>query len=163
MKCCIFVNTLVTIKFKNEYFEYIINGTISKIELCSPPFIRIHVLDVFENKNNRIFPRRDVYLPANLSINNNIYYCTISNISLGGIAFTLDKKIPNTTECEAYIFLSEKNTIFCKGIILRSSPRDLYQEFNMQFTFMDEEDSNSLYSYLYSIDNFYDDLRNKYL
>lgn len=163
MKSCIFVDKGITIKYKNEYFEYIIQGLISKIELCGSPFIRIQVLNVSENKNQRIFPRHDIYLPANLSVNNNTYFCTISNISLSGIAFLVDKEMPSDIECEANIFLNENNTIFCKGMILRCSPQNSFLEFSMQFTFMDEENSNCLYSYLYSIDNSYDYLRSKYL
>jgi len=163
MKSCIFVDTCATIKFKNEYFEYLIHGSISKIELSASPFIMVKVLNIFGNINNRIFPRHDVYLPATLSIaNNNTYFCTVSNISLGGIAFLLNKEIPSATNCEANILLNEKNTIFSKGIILRCSPQASLLEYSMQFTFMNEEDSNCLYSFLYSIDNSYEGLISKY-
>lgn len=164
MKYCLFVDTIVTIKFKNDVFEYIINGYVSKIELCGSPFIRVQVIDLCGNINNRIFPRHYVYAPAIICIENNTpYYCTVENISLGGISFFLNKSIPTSTNCEANIFLNDKNSIYCKGTILRSSPKGLLHEYSMQFTFMDEEDSNVLYSYLDSIDSHYDYLRSKYL
>lgn len=164
MKSCLFVGTAVAIKFKNEYFEYIIHGSISRIELSGSPFIRVQAFDINENKNNRLFPRQDVYLPATLSIeNNNTYYCMVSNISLSGVSLLLNREISNATECEANILLNDKNTIFGKGIILRCSPLDLLMQFSLQFTFMDEENSNYLYSYLHSIDNSYNSLRSKYL
>ncbi len=163
MKACLLLETFVTIKFGNEQFEYLIHGSISKIELSGSPFIRVQALNIFGNINNRVFPRQSVYLPATLSIdNNNTYFCTVSNISLGGIAFLLDKEIPCATICEANIFLNEQNTIFTKGVILRCSPLSSLLEFSMQFTFMDEEDSNCLYSFLYSINNSYNTLRSKY-
>jgi hypothetical protein len=113
MKSCILVDTCVIVKFKNEFFEYLIHGSIAKIELCGSPFIRVHNLDIFGNINNRIFPRHDVYLPATISIGSDItYFCTVLNISLGGIAFLLDKEIPSSTDCETNIFLNDKNTIF---------------------------------------------------
>ena len=164
MKSCLFIGTCLAIKFKNSYFEYIIQGSISRIELCGSPYIRVQVFNIFENKNHRLFPRQDVYLPATLSIdNNNTYYCTVSNISLGGAALLLNKRIPNATECEANILLNDKNTIFGKGIILRCSPLNSLVEFSMKFTFMDEENSNCLYSYFHSLNNSYNSLRSQYL
>ena len=164
LKSNLFIGTNITIKFKNEYYEYIIHGPITKIELCGSPYIRVRSSNISENKNNRLFQRHDVYLPAILSFhNNNGCYCKVSNISLGGIAFLLNREIPNGTECEAYIFLNEYYTIYCKGEILRCSTQNSFIEFSMRFTFMDEENSNCLYSYLYSIDNSYDSLRSKYL
>jgi len=164
MKSCILVDTCIIIKFKNEFFEYLIHGPISKIELCGSPFIKVHSLDIFENINNRVFPRHDVYLPATISIgSDDTYFCKVLNISLGGIAFLLDKEIPNFTDCEVNIFLNDKNTIFSKGIILRCFPQAEMLKYSMQFTFMNEEDSNCLYSFLYSIDNSYNELRNKYI
>lgn len=164
LKSNVFANTYVSIKYKNEFFEYLIHGSISKIELCMEPFIRVQTTEIFENINCRSFPRHDVSLPATLSINNNsTHYCKISNISLGGAAFLLDKDIPSTSECEAYIFLNHNNSIYGKGVILRCSKHGLIHQFCMQFTFMDEENSNTLDSFLYSIDNSYDALRSKYL
>ena len=143
MKSCIFVDTCVTIKFKNEYFEFVIHGSISKIELGTSPFIRICAIDIFGNINNRAFPRHYVYLPASLSIGSDItYFCTVLDISLAGISFLLDKEIPSATECEANIFLNENKSIFSKGIILRSTTQSSLFKFSMQFTFMNEEDSN---------------------
>lgn len=164
LKSFIFIGSDIELKFKNEYYEYIIQGTISKIELCGSPFIRVDIQDIAEAKNSRIFPRRDVYLPATLSIDSeNTYFCTISNISLGGIAFLLDREIKSDTECEANIFLDKDNTIFVKGSILKSVKLDPFFKFNMKFTYMDEEDSNCLYSYIQAIDKSYDILRSIYL
>jgi len=164
IETCIFVDEGITIKYKNEYFEYTILGSISKIELCGSPFVRINVLDILENINNRTFPRYDVYLPANLSFDSKSdYFCTVSNISLGGIALLIDKELPVNIECEINILLNESNSVFGRGIPVRCSPHGSFHNFCMQFTYMDEENSNSLSSYLCSIDASYDYLRSKYL
>ncbi len=164
VKSCPFKDISAIIKFKNEYFEYIIHGIVTKVELCGSPFIRIQPLDIYGNINNRVFPRHDVYLPATVSISNdNTYFCTVSNISLGGIAFLLDKEIPSAIECEANIILNEKTSIFSKGIILRCSPQASLLEYSMQFTFMNEDDSNNLYEFLYSLDISYKEIISKYI
>jgi hypothetical protein len=164
MKSCPSTDNHITIKYTDELFEYIIHGTISKIELCSSPFMTIDVIDILGSNNNRIFPRYYVYIPAIISLDiNTSYFCTVENISLGGISFVLNKPLPTAIECEVNIFLDDTNSVFSKGIILRCSEKGALHEYSMQFTFMEEEDSNYLYSFLNSIDKQYDYLRGKYL
>ncbi len=163
MKACLFTNTKVEIKYKNEYFEYNITGVISKIELSASPCINIKINTVAENLNHRVFPRLDVYLPATLSSGNDSYYCNILNLSLGGVAFMMDREIPVNTCCEINILLEDSSSVYAKGEILRMSIEDSLYKYSMMFNFMDEENSNRLYSYLNSLENSYSSLRNKYL
>ncbi len=163
MKGCIFTDSCVDIKYNNEYFEYIITGTISKIELSGSPYIKVKIHGIVESINHRIFQRLDVCLPATLCSGNNSYFCKVSNLSLGGAAFLLNKEIPIKTSCEINILLEDNSTIYAKGELLRIYKDNSIYTYSMMFTFMEEENSNHLYSYLYSLENSYDLLRDKYL
>lgn len=161
---CIFINSNITIKYRNEYFEYLIYGSISKIDLCGLPYIRIKIQNIFQTKNNRMFPRQDVHFPANLSMpGSNIYFCMVSNISLGGLSFVTNQDLYSNLECEINIYLDEITSIYAKGNINRCNYKNSLSEFSMQFTYMNEDNSNTLYNFLHSIDRSYDELRDKYL
>ncbi len=164
MKACPFVNTNISIKYKNDFFEYIITGIITDIELSGSPYIRIEAVDIIENINHRIFPRQDVYLPATLSYNaDEVYYCNVLNISLGGTSFLLDREITGGCEYEASIILTNRNSVYCRGIILRYSAEESLHKYSMKFTFMDDENSNRLYAYLTSVDSSFNYLRDSYM
>lgn len=163
MKSRLFTETSVDIKYKNEYFEYNIAGTISKIELSASPCIEVKIHNVAEKINHRLFPRLDVYLPATIFCGNNSYYCNVSNLSLGGVAFLINEEIAVNSCCEINILLEGNITVFAKGEILRSSKEDLSNKYSMMFNFMEEENSNRLYSYLNSLENSCNNLRNKCL
>ncbi len=163
MKGCLFTDTGVDIKYNNEYFEYIITGTISKIELSGSPYIKVKINGIVESLNHRIFQRLDVCLPATLCSDNNSYFCKVSNLSLGGAAFLLDKEIPIKTSCEINILLEDNSTVYAKGELLRTYKENSLYKYSMMFTFMEEENSNRLHSYLHSLQNSYNRLREKYL
>lgn len=163
MKACLFTNTNVEIKYRNEYFEYNIKGVISKIELSASPYINVKIDHVAANLNHRVFPRLDVCLPATLTNGNESYYCSTSNLSLGGVAFLMDREIPVNTCCEINILLEDSSSVYAKGEILRMSREDSLYKYSMMFNFMEEENSNRLYSYLLSLEDSYSSLRNKYL
>ncbi len=163
MKGCLFIDTSVDIKYNNEYFEYIITGTISKIELSGSPYIKVKIHGIVESINHRVFQRLDVCLPATLCSGNNSYFCKVSNLSLGGAAFLLDKEIPIKTSCEINILLEDNSTVYAKGELLRTYKENSLYKYSMMFTFMEEENSNRLYSFLYSLENSYNLLRDKYL
>lgn len=164
MKACLFVDTNIVIKYKNDFFEYIISGRIVNIELSGSPYVRINVVDIIENINHRIFPRQDVYLPATLShANGEAYYCNVFNISLGGTALLLDRDLPDGCEREANIMLNDRSSVYCRGMILRHSSENSLSKYSMKFTFMDDENSNRLYAYLTSLDSSFNYLRDRYL
>jgi len=163
LRGCIFIGSSVDIKYNNEYYEYLITGKISKIELSGSPYIDVKIQGVTESLNNRVFQRLDVCLPATLCIENNSYFCKVSNLSLGGAAFLLDREIPVKTNCEINILLGDNSTVYAKGLLLRTSMENSLYKHSMMFTFMEEDNSNRLYSYLNSLENSYDLLREKYL
>ncbi len=163
MKACLFIDTKVDIKYQNKFYEYIITGSVVKIELSAAPFITIKIDNVVENHNNRAFPRLDVYLPSTLSCSTNSYFCTVTNLSLGGIAFLLDRDIDMSMEYEINMLLEDRESVFAKGTILRKSIKNTLNKYGMMFTFMDEENNNHLYAYLHSLNDSYNTLRSMYL
>jgi len=163
LRACLFSGTPVDIKFNNQYYEYILNCSVVKIELSRFPYIRVKVHNICESQNHRIFPRLDVYLPAALSTSSSSYYCNVSNLSLGGTAFLIDQEIPENSPCEINILLDDNSSIYAKGQIVTASTENSLYKYCMMFTFMEEENSNRLYSYLISLENSYAGLRNKYL
>ena len=163
MKACLFIGTNVDIKYNNDYFEYIINGSIVKIELSGSPYIKVKINKIVENVNHRFFPRLDVCLPAAICSADNTFYCNVTNLSLGGTAFLIDKEISLNSTCEINILLEYNSSVYARGTILRSSKEDSLHKYSMMFTFMEEENSNRLYSYLYNLEFSYNSLRSKYL
>lgn len=163
IKNCIFIDAHITIKYKNDFYEYVITGTIVAMELSSVPFVTVRIRDINAKLNHRSFPRRDTYLPATLCYGDDSSYCTISNLSLSGVAFLLDKKLENDLSCELIVLLNKKASFFVKGKILRSIAQDSLYKYGIMFTFMDDENSNRLHTYLHSVDNSYNFLKEKYL
>lgn len=166
MKFCLFLNAKIDIKYVNEYFEYIISGNVAKIELSGSPYISIKINDIKESVNQRVFPRRDIYLPASLTHRNSVYFCTITNLSLGGVAFLHNQKIDFIGECEINILLEYTGTVFAKGNILRCSKHDYLDniyKYSMMFTYMDEENSNLLHSYFHDLEASFNKLGKLYL
>lgn len=164
IKRYIFVDTNLTIKYKNEQSEYIIKGSVCKISLCGLPYISVKVADFYHCINCRKFTRRDVNLPASLSVTgNDIYFCTISNISLGGVSFVINKDLVSGAEYETNIYMNDNTSIYAKGIINKNSCNNSLYEYRMQFTYMNEENSNMLHTCLHDIEKSLDALKNKYL
>ncbi len=163
LRACLFSGTQVDIKFNNQYYEYILNCSVVKIELSRFPYILVKVDKICESPNNRLFPRLDVYLPAALSTSSSSYYCNVSNLSLGGTAFLIDQVFPENTSCEINILLEDNSSIYAKGQIVTASTENELYKYCMMFTFMEEENSNRLFSYLDALENSYASLKSKYL
>lgn len=164
VKWCLFINSKVIVKFKNEQNEYLLQGFVSKIDISSLPYIRVKIIDCQQNTNNRMFPRRDVMFPASVTVpSNKTYFCIVSNISLGGVSFLVDQDIPTENECELSICLDSNETIYAKGIVIKNRYRGIIYEFRMQFTYMNEEHSTVLHNCMHHIEESFDTLREKYL
>lgn len=164
IKSCLFIDSKITIKFKNDQFEYLLRGSVCEIILSGLPYISVKIDEYKQNANYRLFPRRDVMFPANIAVpGNEAYFCIVSNISLGGISFLIGQDIPESSEYEINICLNGHDSIYAKGIINKNRGIGITYEFRMQFTYMNEEHSTMLHNCMHDIEKSYDLLRNKYL
>lgn len=157
------VDSKLHIKYKDEFFEYIIFGHIISIKLTELPFARVKIDSINENVNNRSFPRHDVCLATEImNSKSEAIYCITSNISLSGSAIYTNELLELNQDYNMSIYLREDEPITVTGNILRGRQLNNFREYNLEFTCMDEENSNKLSYYLFSIDRHYDFIRSKY-
>jgi|BioPla2DNA2_1021312.scaffolds.fasta_scaffold03371_13 c-di-GMP-binding flagellar brake protein YcgR len=155
-----------SIKYTTEDSEYIFEGEVTKIDPDFPCSVTIDIVNVTELKNQRIFPRADVFLASNIKLedSNKEYFSIIHDISLVGVAFYC-KDILETDgkQIEIFIYLPNEQTISAKGKIARTTFKnnDII-DYGFQFTEMHEENNNSLSNFFGNLEEEKTKLRNHY-
>ncbi len=140
----------VTIKLTNEDMEYLFIGDISKIQPQFPSLVTFDIKNIKDLKNSRVFPRYDVYVAASIKSENSEdeHFAIIHDISLTGMAFYSKRDFAIASEqLNLTIFLPNKDIIAAKGTIIRKITYDSYIDYGMNYTDMQEENNNSLYSF----------------
>lgn len=167
LKNIIMLDQSFSIKYITEVSEYIFEGKITKINPDFPSSVTIDIVNVTEVKNQRVFPRADVFLAANIRFEGTIkeYFSVIHNISLVGIAFYCKNILePNDKQIECFIYLPNKQTISAKGEIIRTIYKnDDIIDYGLQFTEMHEENNNSLSNFFSDIEYEKIKLRNDFI
>ena len=141
------------IKQTNEYFEYLFEGVVTGIKADFPAYVTIYVNKADEIINTRVFPRYDTYLASNIRPywDESPYFSIVTNISLGGVAFVSRHQFDYGEECDVSIYLPGSRMILCKGKVIRRNIKSDYTDYSMQFTEMNEDNSNYLSDYLESL------------
>lgn len=144
-----------TLKFNNNYYEYLFEGTVAEIKTASLQYITLKIIRAEEKINVRNFPRYDTHLPAGISTiwSQNESYCVITNLSLSGISFSSKSNFDVQEECFLSIYFPSGSTVLAKGKILRKSSKNAFYEYGMAFTDMTEENSQQISVYLLSLEN----------
>ena len=99
----IFSGCNFTVKFNNDYYEYLFEGVISDIKAAPLQSITIKVCKVEEKINVRNFPRYNTHLPANIAPlwSNAESYCVITEDNSNCIsAYLLSLERSLSTFCD---------------------------------------------------------------
>lgn len=156
-----------SIKYTTENSEYIFEGEVTQIDPDFPSSVTIDIVNVTELKNQRIFPRADVFLAANIKLEDTgrEYFSIIHDISLVGVAFYCkDILEADDKQIDIFIYLPNQQTISAKGKITRSSFKcdDYIIDYGFQFTEMHNENNNSLSKFFSEIEEEKAKLKNEY-
>lgn len=140
----------IVLKYGNEYFEYLFEGTVSSIKVTYPDFITVNVSKAEEQINTRAFPRYDAYLAMNVEPlwDKTLYFGVTNNLSLMGISFSAKHQFDYSEECNVVLHLPDHQMVFAKGKIIRKTPKGNVFDYGMHFTEMNEESTDLLSDYL---------------
>ena len=150
----ILVDTNMSIKYTNEFFEYLFEGSVVDIDPNYPGVVTISIKKADELVNTRFFPRYDAYLASTIKTqyDNDLHFSVVNNICLGGMAFISKVELEYGEEAEVLVYLNKHDAINVKGKIIRKNKKANYYSYSMQFTEMLEESSNQLANYLSAMD-----------
>lgn len=136
----------ISIKYINQYFIYIFEGVVIKVDPTYPAYIAARVTSAEEVINSRLSPRYDVHLSADMKPvwDSDSYAATVTDISYGGIAFICGSRFDYNEELDTDIRLYGNQVIKVRGKIIRKSKKNKVSEYSMQFSDMDEGSYNKL-------------------
>lgn len=155
----------IVIKYTNEYFEYLFEGTVAKINPQYPASVLVHIDKCEELINTRAFQRFDTHLAAYVipiwdDVN---YFSVVTNISLGGMAFICKENFGYGDELNVCMYTPGSKTICVTGKVIRRSVKNSYIDYSMQFIQMLEEDSIVLSEYLDDLDSKIREMQEEYM
>lgn len=112
---------LASLKFSNDYFIYYFSGTVKSISSDIPQSVCLRLDSMEEMINNRLFPRYDVKLKAELKPvwDDEVYECTVTDISYGGAAFVCEHKFDSNEHIEMALQLSGNVIVKITGKVIR--------------------------------------------
>jgi hypothetical protein len=144
----------MTVKYANEFFEYLFEGTVSEIHLDAPRYISVKIIKAEEMINTRTFPRYDTAVPAKIrsSWSEADQYAIVTNVCLGGMAFLSKYSFDYGEECDVYIYLPGSVQVCARGKVIRRAEKNNFIDYSMQFTDMDESNNNLLSHYISSLE-----------
>ena len=154
LQSLIMIGTSISLKFGNEYFEYLFEGVVSNIKVDYLGLITVNVNKAEERINTRAYPRYDIYLASTISPlwSETPYFCIVTNLSFIGIAFASKYQFDSGEECDSSIYLPNHKIIRSKGKIVRKSVFNNIIEYGIHFTELTEENSCLLSDYLTELD-----------
>lgn len=141
--------TNISIKYVNEYFIYLFEGTVYSVNTGSPGYITMHVTNAEEIINTRLSPRYDVHAAADLKPDwdDETYPSTVIDISFGGAAFICKHGFDYNEELALDIRLPIRTMVHVKGKIVRKSIKSGMIDYSVQFTEIDENNCSLLSKY----------------
>ena len=136
----------ISIKYINEYFIYVFEGIVIKIDSEYPGYAAVRITSAEEVLNSRLSPRYDVHLAANMKPvwDSDSYPATVTDISFGGIAFICSNRFDYNEELNMEIHLHINQAIKTRGKIIKKSIKNKIAEYSMQFSDMDESSYKTL-------------------
>lgn len=157
----IMINSHLDVKYSNEFFEYIFEGTVVAIEPKSPRSITILIKRAEELVNTRSFPRYDTYIASTVKLlwEDTLHFSIVNNICLGGMAFVCKRELDYGEEANVCIYIPDFEVICSRGKIIRKTRKNNIFNYSMQFVDMDEANSIRISDYLASIDGINSELK----
>jgi hypothetical protein len=145
----------ISIKYVDEYFIYLFEGTIINISASYPPYLTVRITNAEEIINSRLSPRYDVYMAADLKPgwDDTSYFAVITDISFGGLAFICNLKLDYNEELEITAYLPKGLKINTKGKIIRKTIKNNVIDYSMQFIEINESNCNLLSKYFSSLES----------
>jgi hypothetical protein len=147
--------TNMSIKYSTEYYEYIFDGIVSKINLENPGYVAININKIDKKINTRAFTRYDIYLPSNIKLmtGNTSYFSIVTNISLKGMSFTSNHEFDYNDLCSVCIHLPSSEIIDLNGKIKRKIIKDKFLDYGMHFEEISQINTKTLSEYILSLKN----------
>ena len=140
------------IKYSNDYFIYYFSGIVKSISTDYPEYVTVKINTAEEIINSRLFPRYDVRLKASLkpAWDDEIYQCTVTDISYGGAAFICTHKFDSNEQLEMLLYLPDNVTAKITGkMVRRKGSQSTLADSSIQFIECDNS-SNKLLSVYFS-------------
>ena len=136
----------ISIKYINEYFIYVFEGVVIKIDSVYPGYAAIRITSAGEVINSRLSPRYDVQLAADMKPvwDSDSHPVTVTDISFGGIAFICSNRYDYNEEVDTEIHLYGNKAVQARGKIIKKSIKNKIAEYSMQFSNMDESSYKTL-------------------
>lgn len=145
----------ISIKYINEYFIYLFEGTVCDIKARHPGYLTVRVTNAEEIINSRLSPRYDVYIAAAIKPgwDDKDCFAVITDISFGGLAFMCTYKFDYNEELEVSAYLPSGGIVTAKGKIIRKNQKNTIFDYSLQFNEINESDCSLLSRYLSSLES----------
>lgn len=145
----------INIKYCNEYFLYLFEGTVTGISTGNPSFVEISVTTAEELVNTRSFPRYDTYLvcTAQTIWDEEGCFSILTNISYGGMAFMCSQRFDCGEELGIRIYLPENQQVYVRGKIINRCVLQGTYDYSLQFIIIDNEDRIKLSRHFSVLEN----------
>lgn len=155
----------ISIKYVNEYFIYLFEGTITNINPSYPAYLTVRVTNAEEILNSRLSPRYDVYIAADLKPewDDSSCFAVITDISFGGLAFICNLKFDYNEKLEITAHLPSGQKINARGKIIRKTIKNNVSDYSMQFIEISESNCHLLSKYFSSLESEISVLYKQYL
>jgi hypothetical protein len=155
-----------SIKYSNDYFVYYFSGIVKGISKEHPEYVTIKITSAEEIINNRLFPRYDVILKAKLKPvwDDEIYNCTITDLSYGGAAFVCTHKFDSNEQIEMSLLLPSGVIAKVIGKVVRKkSTQSADTDHSVQFIECDNLNNKLLSEYFTHLEEEVSDIYRHYV
>ncbi|HEX2947372.1 MAG TPA: PilZ domain-containing protein [Clostridia bacterium] len=165
MKDSVLPGNNIWIKYSNDYYIYYFSGKVSRLIKEPSESVLVELEHAEEMINNRLFPRYDVRLQAKIKPvwDNEIYECTVTDLSYGGAAFVCEHKFDSNEYIEMNLSLTNGSTVNVSGKVVRrrSTIGDL-TDHAAQFIECDNKENKQLSEYFGQLEDEASEIYRKY-
>ncbi len=154
------------IKYSNDYFVYYFSGKVKSVSKEQPEYVSIKIETAEEILNNRLFPRYDVRVKALIKPvwDDEVYDCTITDLSYGGAAFICAKKFDGNEQLEITMHLPGGATAEVTGkVVRRKSSQITITDHSVQFVECDNVNNKLLSEFFSKLEDEISEIYNNYV
>jgi hypothetical protein len=140
----------IWVKYSNDYYIYYFSGRVERFVSEPSASVLVELEHAEEMINNRLFPRYDVRLSANIKPvwDNDNYECTVTDLSYGGAAFVCEHKFDSNEYIDMSLNLTNGKTVNVSGkVIRRRSTMGELNDHAAQFIECDNKENKLLAEY----------------
>lgn len=156
----------VWVKYSNDFFIYYFHGKVKSISSDYPEYVLIKLETAEEMINNRLYPRYDVRLEADIRPvwDNESYKAVITDLSYGGAAFMCEHKFESNENIEMLIYLPDTEPAKVTGkVIRRRNSGSSQTDHAAQFIECDNASNKQLCEYFKKLENEVSEVYRRYI